>query len=67
MVPWAVQDGRLMARHTVWEEGQFMDDFFLLALLTILQIIMITGLRTQTPEATRHDDCEFLCRSFYIY
>lgn len=59
---------RLMARPTVWlEEGQFTDDFFLLALLTILQIIMITSLRAQTPGATRHNDCEFLFRSFYLY
>lgn len=54
---WRMEYRRLMARPTVWEEGQFMDDFFLLALLTILQIIMIAGLRAQTPEATRRNDC----------
>lgn len=35
------------------------DDYFLLALLTIPEIIMY-GLRIQTLEATRRNDCRLL-------
>lgn len=41
-----------MARSIGWLKGQLTDDCFLLALPTTLQIMMLTVLRIQTPEAT---------------
>lgn len=61
--PWEV-DGQV---HSVAGGGQLTDGCFLLATVTIVQIIMTTGLRAQTPEATRHSDSDLLFGSFYIY
>lgn len=65
MVPW--EDGWPGTQCGWGGGGQLTDGCFLLATVTIVQIIMTTGLRAQTPEATRHSDSDLLFGSFYIY